>query len=43
LKEHHIMCAEELARNQSVRKIASTFDVDESTLRYRLGRKRTGV
>jgi transposase len=43
LKEHHIMCAEELARNQSVRKIASTFDVDESTLRYRLGRKRTGA
>jgi len=42
LKEHHIMCAEELARNQSVRKIASTFDVDESTLRYRLGRKRMG-
>jgi hypothetical protein len=33
LKEHHIMCAEELARNQSVRKIASTFDVDESTSR----------
>jgi transposase len=43
LKEYHIMCAEELARNQSVRKIASTFDVDESTLRYRLGRKRTGA
>ena len=43
LKEHHIMCAEELARNQSVRKIASTFDVDESTLRYRLGRKRAGA
>jgi transposase len=43
LKEHHIMCAEELARNQSVRKIASTFDVDESTLRYRLGRKRIGA
>jgi transposase len=42
LKEHHIMCAEELAKNQSVRKIASTFDVDESTLRYRLGRKRMG-
>jgi len=40
LKEHHIMCAEELARNQSVRMIASTFDVDESTLRYRLERKR---
>ncbi|MDI3533205.1 MAG: hypothetical protein PWR28_1550, partial [Synergistaceae bacterium] len=38
-----IMCAEELARNQSVRKIASTFDVDESTLRYRLGRKRAGA
>ena len=37
LKEYHIMCAEELSRNQSVRKIASTFDVDESTLRYRLG------
>jgi hypothetical protein len=37
LKEHHIMCVEELARNQSVRKIASTFSVDESTLRYRLG------
>lgn len=43
LKEYHIMCAEELAKNQSVRKIASTFDVDESTLRYRLGRKRAGA
>ncbi len=31
------MCVEELARNQSVRKIASTFGVDESTLKYRLG------
>jgi len=37
------MCVEELARNQSVRKIASTFNVDESALRNRLGRKRTGV
>jgi len=37
------MCAEELVRNQSVKKIASTFDVDENTLRYRLGKKRTGV
>jgi transposase len=43
LKEYHIMCAEELSRNQSVRKIASTFGVDESTLRYRLERKRTGA
>jgi len=33
LKEHHIMYAKELSRNQSVRKITSTFDVDESTLR----------
>lgn len=41
LKEHHIMCVEELARNRSIRKIASTFEVDESTLRRRLGRKRT--
>jgi hypothetical protein len=37
------MCAEELSGNQSLRKIASTFDVDEGTLRYRLGRKRTDV
>jgi hypothetical protein len=29
LKEHHIMCVEELARNRSVRKIASTFGVDK--------------
>lgn len=37
------MCVEELSRNQSVRNIASTFDADEGTLRYRLGRKWTGV
>lgn len=42
LKEHHIMCAEELARNQSIRQIASTFEVDESTLRYRLNRHKGG-
>ena len=43
LKEHHIMCAEELANHKSVRDIASTFGVDESTLRYRFGRQRTGA
>ena len=43
LKEHHIMCAEELANHKSIRDIASTFGVDESTLRYRLGRQRTGA
>jgi len=42
LKEHHIMCAEELARNQSIRQVASTFGVDESTLRYRLYRHKEG-
>ena len=43
LKEHQIMCAEELVKHQSVRKTASVFDVDESTLRYRLERKRTAA
>ena len=43
LKEHHIMCAEELANHKSIRDIASTFCVDESTLRYRLERHRTGA
>lgn len=43
LKEHHIMCAEELANHKSIRDIASTFGVDESTLRYRLGRQRAGA
>ncbi len=42
LKEHHIMCAEELANHKSVRDIASTFGVDESTLRYRLERHKGG-
>ncbi len=42
LKEHHIMCAEELARNQSIRQVAFTFGVDESTLRYRLDRHKDG-
>ena len=42
LKEHHIMCAEELANHKSVRDIASTFGVDESTLRYRLDRHKDG-
>ena len=37
------MCAEELANHKSIRDIASTFGVDESTLRYRLGRQRTGA
>jgi hypothetical protein len=40
LKEHQIMCAEELIKHQSVRKTASVFNVDESTLRYHLERKR---
>ena len=43
LKEHQIMCAEELVKHQSVRKTASVFDVDESTLRYRLERKKTAA
>jgi len=43
LKEHHILCAEELANHKSIRDIASTFGVDESTLRYRLERHRTGA
>jgi len=43
LKEHQIMCAEELVKHQSVRKIASLFDVDESTLRYRLERKKAAA
>jgi len=40
LKEHQIMCVEELVKHRSIRKTASVFDVDESTLRYRLERKR---
>ena len=43
LKEHQIMCAEELVKHQSVRKIASVFDADESTLRYRLDRKKAAA
>jgi len=42
LKEHHILGAEELARNQSIRQVTSTFEVDESTLRYRLYRHKKG-
>ena len=40
MKEHHIMCAEDLVQHQSLRKTAACFGVDESTLRYRLERKR---
>ena len=40
LKEHQIMCAGGLVKRQSVRKTASDFDVDESTLGYRLERRR---
>ena len=40
MKEHHIMCAEDLVQDQSIRKTAACFGVDESTLRYRLERKR---
>jgi len=40
LKECQIMCAEEFVKHQSVRKTASVFNVDESTLRYHLERKR---
>ena len=40
MKEHHIMCAEDLVQHQSIRKTAACFGVDESTLRYRLERKR---
>ena len=40
MKEHHIMCAEDLVQHQSIRKTATCFGVDESTLRYRLERKR---
>ena len=43
LKEHHILGAEELARNMSIRQVASAFGVDESTLRYGLGRHRTSA
>ena len=43
LKEHHILGAEELANHKSIRDIASTFGVAESTLRYRLERHRTGA
>lgn len=40
MKEHHIMCAEDLVQHQSIRKTAACFGVVESTLRYRLERKR---
>ncbi len=43
LKEHHILGAEGLARNMSISQVASTFEVDESTLGYRLERHRTGT
>ncbi len=43
LKEHHILGAEELARNQSIRQVASSFGVDQSTLRYRLYRHKEVV
>jgi len=42
IKEHHILGAEELANHKSIRDIASTFGVDESTLRYRLYRHKEG-
>jgi transposase len=41
LKEHDIVCADVLQqRGESVRAIARRLSVDESTLRYRLGRAR---
>ena len=42
LKECHLMVAEELVKTSSCRAVAKTLGVDESSLRERLRRKRTG-
>jgi transposase len=44
LSERELVCAEVLVgKGRSLRQVAKELDVDESTLRYRLGRRRAGA